>query len=374
MTTKFCVHSHTGISIVNSGGSVRPCCKFDDIDILPTIFEIDTLDQIHRQSPFDDLKSNLNQGNFPKGCATCSNSEANGLESRRQFTGTMYGNYNLFNPNYIQDLEISLDYTCNMMCRMCNPGASSKWGSASTVIEQFADSKIELDDVTNYKDYQTQFKHVFENTDLSHARHVKLEGGEPFYAKNFEWMLDKLDREVIDKNKLFLNITTNGSVFPNENILSKLSKFNTTISFSIDAYGDLANCLRWGVEWDQIETNIRKFIKTDFNILTNITVSILNFNKLNQLIEFCDSIALRTSFNELHDPRYLSMYQLDKQYRMNYLSGVPKLDRLISADIKIEPEFKKLRRSIEILDDYQGLRFADVNEEIWSLINADFRQ
>lgn len=369
--TKFCVHSQTGISVVSSKGSLRPCCKFADSKILPTIFDVETLDGIHYQQPYRSIKKDLNHGQFPKGCRSCSVSENAGLQSRREFTNKMYGKYDLFKPTYIQDLEISLDYTCNMMCRICNPGASSKWGSAASVIDQFNTEGIKLDQVTDYRSYQEQFKKVFENTDLSHARHVKLEGGEPFYAKNFEWFLDKLQREVIDKSKLFLNITTNGSVYPSPDVIKKLKQFNTTIAFSLDAEGELANTIRWGVEWEVIKENIQKFKQSGFHCLTNITVSILNFNRLNGLIDFCEQNEIGTGFSELTHPEYLSMYQLPLTKRQQYLSGNNNLDKIIQADIKIQPEFDKLYKSIIILDNYQGLKFSDVNPEIWELINAN---
>jgi len=371
--TKFCVHSQTGVSIVDARGGIRPCCKFANSQLLPTIFDVDSLNGMHYKEPYSSIKNDLNHGKFPHGCKSCERSEQAGLQSRRQFTNKMFGKHDLFKPTYIQDLEISLDYTCNMMCRICNPSASSKWGSAKTVIEQFQDNDIKIDNNTDYRTYQDRFRQVFENTDLSRASHVKLEGGEPFYAKNFEWFLDKLDREVIDKEKLFLNITTNGSVYPDKKIIEKLKKFNkwTTIAFSLDAADDLADCIRWGVPWKQIADNVRRFKQDGFHCLASCTVSILNFNRLHSLMEFCDTNNIRISFSELTDPRYLSMYQLPIETRQQYLTGKTSLDRIINADINIESEFDKLYKSIIILDDYQKIKFGDVNPEIWELINAN---
>ena len=42
--TNFCVHSQVGVSVVDSGGAVRPCCKFSNTIDLPTIFDIESLD------------------------------------------------------------------------------------------------------------------------------------------------------------------------------------------------------------------------------------------------------------------------------------------------------------------------------------------
>ena len=367
-----CIHSHVGVSLVDATGKLRPCCKFKSGWNIPTIFDVDTLDALHTRSEYTQLQTALATDTWPAPCRVCERSEATGIESRRQFTNRMFNEHDLLTAGHVQDLEISLDYTCNMMCRMCAPGASSKWGAAHSVIEEYKANGIELDTANEYKSYQDRFYHVFSNTDLSRARHVKLEGGEPFYAKHFEWFLDKLDREVIDKDKLFLNITTNGSVFPDENVLAKLAKFNTTIAFSIDAYGALASCLRWGVDWDLIEANIRKWMEhsDSFNLFTNITVSILNVNMMHQLVEFCNSIGLRMSFSELTHPEYLSMYQLPLDIRKQWANGIANFDELLLADITFEPQFDKLLKSIKILDRYQQNDFVLVNAEMYSIIQT----
>jgi organic radical activating enzyme len=370
-----CVHSHVGVSIVDATGKLRPCCKFKSGWDIPSIFDVDTLDGLHTRSEYTQLQTALATDSWPSPCRVCERSEATGIESRRQFTNQMFNEHDLYTAGHIQDLEISLDYTCNMMCRMCAPGASSKWGAATNVIKQFNDAGIELDTHTEYKSYQDQFYKVFSNTNLSHARHVKIEGGEPFYARHFEWFLDKLDREVIDKSKLFLNITTNGSVYPKAELLDKLAKFNTTITFSIDAYGALASCLRWGVKWEEVESNIRKWMQhaNQFNLMTNITVSILNVNMMMPLINFCDSINLRMSFSELTHPEYLSMYQLPLELRKQWTNGISNFDELLLAAINFEPQFNKLLNSTRILDNYQGINFADVNPQMMEIINANIR-
>ena len=374
-----CIHSHVGVSLVDATGKLRPCCKFKSDWAIPTIFDVDTLNGLHTRSEYTELQAALATDTWPSPCRVCERSEATGIESRRQFTNHIFNKHDLYADGHIQDLEISLDYTCNMMCRMCSPGASSKWGAATNVIKQFKDAGVELDTHTEYKSYQDQFYKVFNNTDLSHARHVKIEGGEPFYAKHFGWFLDKLDREVIDKRKLYLNISTNGSVYPDTELLEKLAKLskygNTVISFSIDAYGDLASCLRWGVKWEEVETNIRKWMqhRDRFNLITNITVSILNVNMMTHLTDFCKSLDLRISFSELTHPEYLSMYQLPLELRKQWANGISNFDELLLADINFQPQFKKLLDSMHILDNYQGINFAEVNPQMMETINAYIR-
>jgi MoaA/NifB/PqqE/SkfB family radical SAM enzyme len=273
----------------------------------------------------------------------------------------------------VQDLEIALDYTCNMMCRMCNPGASSKWNIAQSVIKQFAEHSIDLDGNNQYRSYQDQLRSVLDNTDLSHARIVKVEGGEPFYAKNLEWFLDKLDREVVDRSNLYINIFTNGSIFPSVKILEKLAKLNAAIIFSIDAVGELASTIRWGVDWNTIADNIGKWRKfadanPNMSLQTNITVSLLNVNRLEPLITFCNELNIDINFSELTFPNYLSIYQLPKAVRQRWTYDDDRLNAMIMADVTIEQEFTKFIDSVNILDAYQGYSFETVNSEMYQLI------
>lgn len=371
--TKFCIHSQAGVSLVEASGVIKPCCKFQNTANSKTIFDIASLNSIHRSQEFVDIQTDLDNDVFPTGCNYCKQAESIGLQSRREYTNKMYNESDFFVPSYVQDLEIALDYTCNMMCRSCNPGASSRWNIATSVISQFDEHNIPIDTSNGYKSYQDQFRKVFNNTDLSHARIVKIQGGEPFYAKNLEWFIDKLDREVIDKTKLHIDIFTNGSIFPNIELLGKLSKLNASICFSLDAYGDLASAIRWGVDWSVIEHNIRKWrtfstTNTNVRLLANVTVSLLNVNKLQPLLDFCSSLDINPDFSELTFPEYLSMFQLPKAIRSQWQYNNRVLNELIMLDMEIEPQLNKFLKSIDILDNYQGNSFKLENAEMYHLI------
>ena len=211
----FCTHTHSGVALVDTNGNLRPCCRArtetwqnnpqdDEWSKLPTIFDVETLDELHKKKPYIELQNQLASGEFPKICVECKVEEREGFRSRRVETNDLFSRRDLHVKGAIQDLEIALDFTCNMMCRMCNPGQSSKWGSKKELVKELNLYNMVSDaDMTNtkYRTYQEQMKHVLDNTDLSHLRFIKIEGGEPFYSKHFEWFLDKLDREVIEPDK-----------------------------------------------------------------------------------------------------------------------------------------------------------------------------
>ncbi len=372
--TNFCVHSQVGVSVVDSGGAIRPCCKFSNSIDLPTIFDIDSLDGLHQSRPYYDIKRSLNSGQWPTGCQMCQTAEQGGIESRRVWSNKFYGEHNLFQPATIQDLEIALDYTCNMRCQICDPSASSKWSTNTELLQDLDLAGISYNKNNHYRNYQDRMKLVLSNTDLSMARHIKIEGGEPFYAKHLSWFIDKLRQEVVNPNKLFLNITTNGSVYPDEKVIRQLEYFeNSVVSFSLDGTEKLAESTRWGVSWETIDRNIRCFSETNINLHASCTVSILNFNKLWALQDYLKRYNIKVSFSELTLPKHLSIYQLPLSVREQFVTGNTELDRILTADIIIDNQLTTTRDYINIMDRHQKTDFSSVNKQAWEIINANIR-
>jgi sulfatase maturation enzyme AslB (radical SAM superfamily) len=184
-----------------------------------------------------------------------------------------------------------------------------------------------------------------------------------------------LYNEVSDKSKLFLNIVTNGSVFPDSDILEKLKQFNTTITFSLDAVGELANVVRWGVDWELIERNItqwRSFADENKNVFlcTNSTISIMNVNMISDLIAFCETHRLRYGFSELTYPEYLSIYQLPVNVREQWKIGNAAFDRLLLSNMRIDAQFEKFLVAMHTLDGYQQVSFSTANKEMYDLVST----
>ena len=104
----------------------------------------------------------------------------------------------------------------------------------------------ELDKVSKKHNYSTTQKgtayrdniiRLFENSDLSELTWVKLTGGEPFYSKS----LKRVCQLLIDKapyQDLTLEVITNCSMFPSDEVLNMLKKFKRVrILVSLDAIG-----------------------------------------------------------------------------------------------------------------------------------------
>lgn len=378
-----CVNTHNKVNIVNNIGFVTPCCDYH-----PPMFQsikledIQSLNEALTHSAFQNIRNRLNDGEKIEDCKVCWDLEKVNLPSRRS-----YANKDLnYKSTVLEELEVALDFTCNMMCRICGPYHSSKWSAATDVLEKIHKLDVESNDNlirfnVSASDYQTKFSKILENSDLKDLKLISIVGGEPFYSKNFEPLIDKLDREVDLKN-LDFTISTNASIFPSDNIIEKLLKMKKlNIRLSIDAIGDLASVIRHGVDWAIVEQNIIKWRDLRNNNVGKIdlklhcTLSLLNINALQSLTEFCDLHNIHFSCVALNFPDYLSIYQLPVSIRQKYQvhavgpirQSYTYINRILSANIVVENKLSKFLSTCTILDDYQGNSFKDVNPEIYQL-------
>jgi hypothetical protein len=69
------------------------------------------------------------------------------------------------------------------------------------------------------------------------------------------------------------------------------------------------------------------------------------------------------------------MYQLPLSIREQWKDDTKKytFNEFLLADITVTPELEKFKKSIEILDNYQGVQFALANPEMTGIRNAHIR-
>lgn len=375
-----CNHLTNHIAVVSADGIISPCCQFRDYrqpHNYRTIFNTDSLDNVLELGFWENTRDELAKGNKIKNCESCWAVEDANSQSKRIWINNIS---KPTDPVRIEDLEIGLDYTCNMMCRICKPSQSSKWNQSKAAQVLYSRRPEIYRKVSNGKDYQDKFKTLLENSNLKNIRRVRLAGGEPFYSKNFEWFIDRLATET-DLSALEFAVNTNGSLIPKDSTLEKILQMKkVSIDFSIDAIGDLANCIRWGVKWETVQENIFKWIelaKTHKNIKlsTHSTISILNVNKIQELIDFCDTNNIRFGFSTLKDPDYLDFRQLPLDVRKQWTVKSTSADQFAIDDINKSILSENLVKNklydfiyfTEVMDKEQSTLFATTNPEIANL-------
>jgi molybdenum cofactor biosynthesis enzyme MoaA len=343
-----------------------PCCHIMPDDPAMNIKNITNLNKLLDSEVYSFIREKMDQDKKDPICKVCWNEESRGIISDRVLENHIREKRNTVE---LRSLKIALDYTCNMMCRICTPMLSSKWGSSN-----LADTSLK-----NYEDYSIKYpkydiKNIIENSDLSKLERIKILGGEPFYSKKLEWFLDYLQSNT-NYNDLRIYIVTNGSVFPKPDILKKLLQSKSLhIEFSLDAVGEQTQLCRWGVDWKQIDTNIQKWIalkNKKIKTSAHCTLSIYNCNLMQPLVDYCQQNNIFLHVNKLRHPNHLSIDMIDNDTRKKWiLEGKTTIEKtvnkvILNKESVINNSKDRFLYFNKILDDFQKVKLKDLNKEIY---------
>ena len=343
-----------------------PCCHIMPQDENLHIEKITSLNDLLHTNLYSDLRKNMSQGNKDPLCKVCWNDEENLVMSDRVLENHIRKKRDTVE---LRSLKIALDYTCNMMCRICTPTCSSKWSS----------SKLAKTSLSNFDEYSFEYDKydivkIVENSDLSKLERIKILGGEPFYSKKLDWFIDYLQENTDFKN-LRMYFTTNASVFPSEKLLQKLLQCdNLYIELSLDAIGDLTKLCRWGVDWEPIHENIQKWLALDrkkVKISAHCTMSVYNANKMQELVDYCKKYKIFLHVNKLRSPVHLSVDMIDIDTRKSWLlPGDTPTEKLVNQRLQqVEPIPLKAKNKFlifnKVLDEYQKESLNELNKEIY---------
>lgn len=368
---------------IDSGGTVRPCCLFkmkSKNDERYNLKNLESFDNILNSKKWVEYRGRMQSEKMPE-CQACWVREETNNDSKRIHYNTRVSIKETL-PHTLQTLEIALDTTCNMMCRICQPSQSSKWASATKVIDKLNNLHNNKNSRYNIATVDTSTKdhllRVIVNSDLTKLSRIRINGGEPFYSKNLLPVLQKIDTDAGLEN-VQLEFNTNGSIFPKKETLDLLLKAKKlTLEFSIDAVGKLAEVTRYGGSWENIEQTIKKWKMTFPNAVFSVhsVISLLNLSQLNELRKWTDEIGIEWNWYFLLGPRHLSVYQLPKKYKQelfDHMEDFPQITKLYKELMIDGPEHIKNHYGMfltftKTLDAYHNNSFESVNPETYKLI------
>ena len=357
------------IAIVVPDGYVKPCCAF----IHQTNDWLETSNLYHTKS-FDDILTSHHWNNYEpnKHCVSCIEHEEaidshDGPSSLREHWNLEISD----DTNKLEYMELALDFTCNMMCRMCGPRQSSKWNASPILKELQTFTKFDkayYKKTTVLKEYSKQLMVNLNNTDLSNIKEVRLVGGEPLYSKNLPWFINLLKKQEHWKD-IKIIIITNGSILPSKDLFEG---FNCVeIDVSIDSIGNLATATRMKVPWETVDANIREMIKL-YEVHIHTTVSLLNCNQMQPLINYRHNLNISPidhTFSMLHGPKHLLLNLIPKEHRDKWITTHPRVNHMLEMEHQENPpESYRFLKAMEILDAESELSFRDVNPEIMEIM------
>ena len=261
------------IQSVSVNGNYTVCCRSDTpiSKIEPTIdYSSDTNRNLIKQR----MLAGEKLGRY---CKTCYDLEDKGITSPRITLTVEWANrLNIKNINDLSKItnpvfyEIRSDNQCNLMCRTCNPGASSLIEKENQTLKIFDEFKYQY----------TGFDHV----NIDNIEKLYVSGGEPTIMP----ALHKFLEECIIKKKTDFEIQLNtNAVSLNKKFKSLLKHFdNLSFEISVDGYGLVNQYVRWPTNWDKLINNIDYIHNQKHNISFNSVVSIYNIASLYSTVEF----------------------------------------------------------------------------------------
>lgn len=178
-------------------------------------------------------------------------------------------------------LEVYFNNTCNLKCIYCVGSLSSSIEAENKKFGDFKNNDVLIKSSNkHYKDFAPYFWQWFDR-DFSKIRRLHILGGEPFYQKEVDQLLDKI--ELTPNPNCELNIVTNlmVSLSQLEHYVSRFKKLLVTrclkrvdITCSIDCFGSEQEYVRNGIELKQWEENFN-FLLTHKWLTVNINQTIV---------------------------------------------------------------------------------------------------
>jgi sulfatase maturation enzyme AslB (radical SAM superfamily) len=286
--------------------SFAPCCLYESQGPVFHDFK-----HYWSSQELSQIRKEMVNGSRPAGCWKCWHDEDGGKKSMRQSV-----NESRLQPHedelakksdQLKPLQIKLlaGASCNLACRMCQSHVSSK---VHKVWQAIGKPLVEP-----YK-YDFQAESIIRHN-ADHVRYIDLMGGEPFYNKRvqglIQWLCDNKHSEHIT-----IYVTTNG-MLSDDKLVQNLKKFQeVVIIVSIDAVGNKHEYIRPGADWKKIVTNIDKLQTNGLNVIVQPVISAINILCLPELIQWCEEKKLHmTQMSLVHNPPELHPKNLPEKLK-----------------------------------------------------------
>jgi pyruvate-formate lyase-activating enzyme len=298
---------------------VFPCCQSDrTLPIGDTVTQ--PINDIIKSDRIKKLRSNMLHGRRSKECANCYKQEEFNSQSYRTNSNAQFFNQDTTYEEDPADLsikwiEFSINKTCNLKCRMCS-------GYYSSAI---ANEEKKLYGIESMNTTAKQRAQVVDQLIpyLPNLTVIEFAGGEPLLTNEHYAMLDQLI--LCGNTDLEINYITNLTAlgYKKYDIFSYWKQFSKIkILASLDAHGSVAEYVRSGTIWKNIEKNMHllKTNRPDIEVAVSSTVGLMNVQSLIELQRnWHDQSILSITNFRLHPiltPEHLTVQVLPKKHKL----------------------------------------------------------
>jgi len=365
--TKMCYHPWVGLDI-SPQGDFKPCCKYKN-----TVAK--SLNDYQSSQELAQLKQEFLNGNQPDACGRCWRDEDAGLPSKRILDNEYVFQNSAPSLDSLKVLSLPFGNLCNLACRICNSGSSSKWTQEEQRIKSIFPTINVRQPSTFHRD--TEF---IDSIKMMTSDLIRLEipGGEPFYAdkqlhKNFL-------EHFAHPEKISLHYITNVTVWPDQELIELWKKFrHVDVQLSLDGIKEKFEYSRWPSDWNSVSLHVDKYLALksempNLQLSISYTVSIFTLYNLPEFLDWCKT-------HGLPDP-YLGLLTKPAHYDITVLpySVKEEISRRFEPYQQLAPivtamwaqDNSKLlditMNYVKILDKQRSQSFAETFPELYNLL------
>lgn len=255
-----------------------------------------TIEEVWNSEHMRSTRLQMLNGEIPASCRKCFVEEERGIISKRQWETEVWqkrldidsivaqtdeqGNL----PVNIPYFDLRLGNLCQLKCIMCSPHDSSSWiKDWKLQYPKYKNDALKRDQGWDSSfDYTWYKKGSFIDSMKDQAKYIKelyFAGGEPLLIPEHYAILEFMVEEGYAKD-CCVRYNSNGLELPDK-LFALWSRFKeVTFNFSIDAYGEKNDYIRYPSEWKNVENNLHKLDKCDANIYVNVAAAVQFFNVL----------------------------------------------------------------------------------------------
>lgn len=323
------IHLHTW-----PNGDVYPCCIGPFWQKLGNLKDA-KLEDYWNSDPMKDIRKKMLNGEKHNFCTKCYEQETKGVYSPRVSANDKFkhhidkalettdetGHNSDFNLKY---WDFRFSNLCNMKCRICGSGCSSKWYEDEKLLYGINSNKSAL---THVDDYSIEKLENYIDRFINDVEEVYFAGGEPLIMDEHYFILEKLITN--NRTDVRLRYNTNLSIlqYKKWNLIELWSKFaeksyeNVDIYASIDGIGKQAEYSRKGTDWNKILTNIKKCIELNIRFNISCTVSIFNVYEIPTIVDYFIKLGVEPNYIQLSN-----ILTFPTHYKINILPENIKTD------------------------------------------------
>ena len=238
----------------------------------------------------------------------------------------------------------------------------------------FSSSKFES---VKHKEYDMIVNDIIDNIEKVNKIHIT--GGEPLQLPKHWELIERIPPEHAKNIELVYDTNLTELRYKNHSVFEIENKFKSVIwGVSCDHYQDKLSWIRYPIQVDQFEKNLKEMLDNGFRIDLNCTISILNIFDLWDIYKYYrNNFGLHMNFNSIvSTPRFLSIKNLPRKTKVKLLEyyKMPLFDKrgidrfqLIRTHLKLDGDETLLNQAFDYIEKLSANRNFD-----WKKLWPDF--